>query len=367
MPSPDALRIALVAPPWLPVPPEGYGGTERVVALLADGLVAAGHDVVLFAAPGSRSRAEVVTPLAERPSLIGSAWGDEVFHVLTAMQHRDDFDVVHDHTGLGPALAAMTDDGPPVVHTLHGAWTPDNRRLFARIHDRVALVAISDAQRRENPRVGYAATVHNGIDVHAHPMGRRKDDYLVFVGRVSPDKGPEVAVEVAHRAGLPLVMIVKRGEPEEQAYWDEVVAPRLRGDELVLEQPPHTVKVSLVARARAALCPIDWPEPFGLVLAEALACGTPVITRPLGAAPEIVLDGVTGFLCDTVDEMVAAVARADRIRPEACREAVEARFSGAAMVAGYLAVYRAAVAARVGAVGPWRAGRLDLVGGVAAG
>jgi len=367
VPSPEALRIALVAPPWLPVPPEGYGGTERVVALLADGLVAAGHDVVLFAAPGSRSRAEVVTPLAARPSHIGSAWGDEVFHVLTAMQHRDDFDVVHDHTGLGPALAAMSDDGPPVVHTLHGAWTPDNRRLFERIHDRVALVAISDAQRRENPHVGYAATVHNGIDVHAHPMGTHKDDYLVFVGRVNPDKGPEVAVEVAHRSGLPLVMIVKRGEPEEQAYWDEVVAPRLRGDELVLEQPPHTVKASLVARARAALCPIDWPEPFGLVLAEALACGTPVITRPLGAAPEIVLDGVTGFLCDTVDDMVASVGRARRIRPEACRDAVEARFSGAAMVAGYLAVYRAAVAARTGGAALVGAERLDLVGGVAAG
>ncbi len=364
MPKPESLRIALVAPPWLPVPPDGYGGTERVVALLADGLVAAGHEVVLFAAPGSRSRAEVVTPLAACPTYIGSAWGDEVFHVLSAMLDRDRFDVVHDHTGLGPALAAMTGDGPPVVHTLHGQWTPENRRLFDRVHDRVALVAISAAQRRGNPSVAYAATVHNGIDLAAHPVGTVKDDYLVFVGRISPEKGPEVAVEVARRVGLPLVMIVKRGEPEEQVYWDEVVAPRLRGDELVLEQPPHSVKVSLLARARAALCPIDWPEPFGLVLAEALACGTPVITRPLGAAPEIVTDGETGFLCHTVDEMVAAVARTPEIRPRACRTAVEARFSGAAMVAGYLDVYRAALAVRAD---PTVGSRFDLVGGVAAG
>lgn len=165
----------------------------------------------------------------------------------------------------------------------------------------------------------------------------------MFVGRISAEKRPEVAIEVARRAKLPLVMMIKRNESTERAYFDEVIAPQLSDDVVVLDQPSHEVKVDLMGRARALIFPIDWPEPFGLVMTEAMACGTPVITRPLGAAPEIVTDGVTGFLCSTKSEMVDTVAAAAAIKPEDCRFRVEKLFSAEAMVAGYESVYRAAV------------------------
>jgi len=334
------LRIALVAPPWLAIPPLGYGGTERVIALLADGLVARGHDVTLFAAAGSRTAARLVSPLFEPPALIGGAPDDDAFHTLHAYLSADDFDVIHDHTSLGPAFASLLSDGPPVVHTLHGPWTDGLRRKLALVQHNVQLVAISHAQAAINPAIEYAGVVHNGVDLDRHPFCATKEDFLVFVGRVNADKAPEVAVEIAREVGLPLTMMVKRSEPEEWEYWNDVVAPLLHDGVEVLEQPPHATKVDLVGRARATLCPINWPEPFGLVLAESLACGTPVITRPLGAAPEIVTHGVTGFLCDTTEQMIDAVDRVAELSPHTCREHAAERFSAESMVTGYEAVYR---------------------------
>jgi glycosyltransferase involved in cell wall biosynthesis len=336
------LRIALVAPPWLAIPPVGYGGTERVIALLADGLVARGHDVTLFAAAGSRTAARLVSPLSQPPAIIGGAPDEDAFHTLHAYLAADQFDVIHDHTSLGPAFAGLLRDGPPVVHTLHGPWTQGLRDKLALVQESVELVAISHAQAAINPDVDYAGVVHNGVDLDRHPFRETKEDFLVFVGRSSPDKAPEVAVDVARAAGLPLTMIVKRSEPAEWKYWEQVVAPRLYDGVEVIEQPSHAVKVDLVGRARATLCPINWPEPFGLVLAESLACGTPVITRPLGAAPEIVTEGVTGFLCDTPSEMVAAVDLVANLSPSVCREHAAQRFSADSMVTGYEAVYRSA-------------------------
>lgn len=346
------LRVALLAPPYIPVPPPGYGGIERVVALLADGLVARGHDVTLFAAAGSATAARLVVPLPVAP-VLGDAesLGEELAHVTAAYLDAGSYHVVHDHTGSGPLLGALVAGGTPVVHTLHGPWTERSRRRCALVHDRVHLVAISDAQRSANSSVRYAATVHNGIDLSAHPFVAEKEDYLVFVGRVSPEKRPELAIEIARRAGLPLAMVVKRSEPPERAYWDDVVAPRLGADVEVFEQPPHDVKVDVVGRARAMVFPIDWPEPFGLVMIEAMACGTPVIARPLGAASEVVVDGVTGFLRGSIDEMAAAVHAVDRISPRDCRLLVEARFSSGAMVDAYERVYRALVVGAPGDAG----------------
>src|SRR5947209_2631963 len=335
------LRVALVAPPWLPVPPAGYGGTERVIALLADGLVQRGHDVTLFAAAGSRTAARLVSPLIEPPAIIGGAPDDDAFHTPHAYLAADNFDVIHDHTSLGPAFAGLLRDGPPVVHTLHGPWTSGLRNKLALVADFVHLVAISHAQAVVNPDVGYAGVVHNGVDLDLHPYCDTKEDFLVFVGRVNADKAPEIAVEVARAAGLPLTMMVKRSEPAEWNYWNGVVVPLLHDGVEVIEQPPHAMKVELVGRARATLCPINWPEPFGLVLAESLACGTPVITRPVGAAPEIVTHGFTGFLCDTTEEMIEAVDRVATLSPQVCREHAAERFSADAMVGGYEAVYRA--------------------------
>lgn len=335
------MRIAVVAPPWLPVPPSGYGGTERVVALLTDGLVERGHDVTLFGARGSRTRARLITPLAEPPASIDASAEDAACQSLAVVTTGEDFDLVHDHTALGPAFAAARGLGPPTVHTLHGRWTPASRRLHVAASGRVHLVAISDAQRRANPAVPYSGVVHNGIDIAAHPFRAAKEDFLAFVGRISPEKGPEVAIDVARQAGLPLVMMIKRQEPDEWKYWEQVVRPRLDGDVHVhvLEQPPHAIKVDLLGRARAALCPISWPEPFGLVFAEAAACGTPVITRPLGAAPEIVVHGTTGFLCADGPEMVEAVDTAMVVDPHACRAHAVRHFSADAMVSAYEAIY----------------------------
>ena len=333
------MRIAQIAPVWVPVPPPTYGGIEQVVSLLADGLTERGHDVTLFAAQGSRTRATLVSPVAAQHDLsqLGSSVNEEILHALPAyLRGKDDFDVIHDHTGVGTALgaAAAAAGGAPVVHTLHGPWTDDTRRFVATASPPVHLIAISRSQAEGNPDANYAGVVHNGLDLDAHPWRKEKDDFLLFLGRCNPEKGPEVAVEVAKKAGLPLVMAIKRSEDAERRYWDEAVAPRLTGDEEILFDVNLEQKADLLGRARATLFPIQWPEPFGLVMIESMACGTPVIARPLGAAPEVVRDGETGFLVDTVDEMAEAVGRAGDISAEACRKHVAEHFSAAAMVEG---------------------------------
>ena len=337
----QCLRIALVAPVWATVPPLGYGGTERVVSTLAEQLTARGHDVTLFAVGGSSTAARLVTFLEAPPHPADpGAFADEIFHTLSAYLRAEDFEVIHDHSGFGPALGAMLSGRPPVVQTLHGPWTALGRRFAALVHDRIHLVAISQAQAAANRDVRYAGIIHNGIDLDAYPYKPAKRDYLAYVGRASPEKGTHLAVEVARRAGLPLKMAVKRAEVAERVYWDAMVAPRLRGNEEIHEQPSHEIKWDILAHARATLFPIDWPEPFGLVMVESMACGTPVMARPYGAAPEIVDDGTTGFLRDSVDAMVDAVGHTDAIDPLRCRALVETRFSAVVMASRYEALYQ---------------------------
>ncbi len=334
------MRIAQLAPPWFTVPPTGYGGIELVVALLADGLVARGHDVTLFAAPGSVTAAKLVAPLEEvpDPSLLGNVWFD-TFHVLSAYLQMDDFDVVHDHSGIvGPAMGAAR-GRPPVVHTLHGPWTAHARRYYELLQHRVDLVAISDTQRRDNPDLRYAATVHNGIDVSMYPFREDKEDFLVYIGRANPEKGPTRAIEVARRAGLPLKMIVKKSEPFERAYWDDVVTPVLTHDVEVLEAVSHETKVDLLGRARAMVFPIDWPEPFGLVMIEAMACGTPVVAFKRGSVPEVIENGVSGFVVEDEISAVAAIKRISSLSREKVRGAFESRFSSKVMAQNHVRVY----------------------------
>lgn len=334
------LRIGVVAPAVLSVPPIGYGGIERVVSELVEGLVANGHDVTLFASEGSVTSARLISPLAT-PSPLGhpDALAEEIYHAATAYLHAREFDVIHDHTSAGPLFGAVARWDTRVIHTLHGAWTPQNRRMAALIDRRVGLVAISRAQRAANSQLHYADMVYNGINLSSHPFNPAKEDFLVFVGRISSGKRPEIAIDIARKAKLPLVMMIKRTEPAEQAYWRDVVTPRLGSDVTVLDEPSHTVKVDLLGRARAMLFPIDWPEPFGLVMTESMACGTPVIASSLGAAPEVIADGTTGFLCSTVGQMVNAVGRAKDLKAQDCRDRVVRRFSSEAMVAGYERVY----------------------------
>jgi glycosyltransferase involved in cell wall biosynthesis len=337
------VRIAQVAPVWFPVPPQGYGGIELVVSLLTDGLANAGHDVTLFASGGSQSPARIVSPLAEPPDprKLGSAWYD-AFHALSAYLHDGEFDVIHDHAGIvGPVLGALLRGTPPVIHTLHGPWTEETRLLYELVGQHVHLVAISEAQRTDGAGIRHLGTVYNGIDIGAYPYveASAKDNFLVYIGRANHDKGPVEAIDIARRAGLELTMIVKHNEPLEHAYFDLEIAPRLGADIEMLENVTHEVKVDRLGRAKGMIFPIRWPEPFGLVMVEAMACGTPVVTTNWGAAPELVEDGVTGFLRDGTDDLVHAVGRLDEIDSLACRARVEERFSADAMVRGYNDLY----------------------------
>ncbi len=332
------MRIAQIAPPWLTVPPARYGGTERVVSLLAEGLLARGHEVTLFASGGSSTGARLVSPLEvpPRPDELGNVW-DETTHVLDAYRRAEEFDVVHDHTEMGPAVGALL-GRVPVVHTLHQSWTPQTVRLFRRLADSVHLVAISHAQAVAGPDVPMAGVIHHGLDLSDFPLVPDKEDRLVWVGRASPDKGPVEAIEVAARAGLPLTMLIKVGEPDEQHYWEHVLSRRLTDTVDVVHNADHAVKVDALGRARGLLFPIDWDEPFGLVMIESLACGTPVVATRRGSVPEVVDDGRTGFLVDPDDRVGGSVAAVDRLAtlsPADCRAAVEQRFSASRMVAAY--------------------------------
>jgi glycosyltransferase involved in cell wall biosynthesis len=339
------MRIAMIAPVWFPVPPVGYGGIELVVALLADGLVDAGHEVTLFASGGSSSKAEIVSPMAEPPDPreLGNAWYDS-YHALSSYLQVDGFDVVHDHAGIvGPVCGAMLGGRPPVVHTLHGPWTPQTRLFYSVVGRHVHLVAISDAQRADNPEVPYVGTVHNGIDLDVYPFRADKEERLVYIGRSNPDKGPKEAIQIARRAGLPLHMILKRSEVPEREYFEHEIEPLLASDIELYENVTHEEKVELLGRSLAMIFPIRWPEPFGLVMVEAMACGTPVVTTNWGAAPELVADGITGFRRDGDDDLVAAVGAARELSPARCRARVEELFSAEAMVRGYQQIYEKVV------------------------
>lgn len=335
------MKILQIAPPWFPVPPTKYGGTERIVAALTDGLVAKGHDVTLHASGGSRTRATLQTVYDVPPSAqLGDAV-TELPHVLAAYRDRHRFDLIHDHTTIGPAIGAVL-DGPPIVHTVHNPWTPQARRLYSELADRIHLVAISHDHARHAHGIPLAGVVPNGIDPADYRTGRGEGGYLAFVGRACEDKGPEVALAVARRLGRPLRMAIKVNQPEEERFWERVLRPALRGVDVdVTVNATHRQKVALLAEAEVVLMPLQWDEPFGLVMVEANACGRPVVAYARGAAPEVIEQGKSGFLVepDDFDGFCAAVARAARLDPDGCREHVLRRFSAHRMVDGYLGVY----------------------------
>jgi glycosyltransferase involved in cell wall biosynthesis len=337
------VRIAQVAPPWVAVPPKGYGGIEWIVSLLADGLVDRGHEVTLFATGDSQTRAslEFAFETAPGPAFNNSIWHDTV-HQLRAHLDLSRFDLLHQHTYWSGLVAAMLLD-MPVVHTLHRSFTNEMRRIYELVADRMWFVAISEDQRAHMPELRYAGVVHNGIDLSMYPLHEEKEDFLLFIGRSHPDKGPRRAVDAAAATGLPLVMAVKSAEPVERQHWEAEVEPALPEGTRVLHEIPHEDKVDLLQRARAVLFPIDWDEPFGLVMIEAMACGTPVVATPRGAVLEVVVDGETGFVVPVegyADAAVEAIKRAGDLDPHVLRRRVEERFSAEAMVTAYEAVYR---------------------------
>jgi glycosyltransferase involved in cell wall biosynthesis len=332
------MNITLIAPPWYPVPPSAYGGIELVVALLAQEFERCGHNVTVLANGDSRPAGALRSPLPSAPSkgMIGNAF-IEARHVLGAYAEIGGADIIHDHSGaLGPALASRDPSLPPVVHTLHGPWTPEGNDFYRFIDERIHLVAISAAQREANSNVRYADTIHNGIDIDMYPMNEapRSDD-LVYIGRANPGKNPDGAIRVARASARPLKLVIKRHEPEEHEYWNRAVAPLLGSDIEVLEDVDHNTKVDLLGNAHAMIFPIQWPEPFGLVMVEAMACGTPVVARPVGAATELIDHGRCGFLCDTEPAMVQAIDRVGDLDRSACRQQAITRFSSGRMASDY--------------------------------
>jgi glycosyltransferase involved in cell wall biosynthesis len=337
------MRIALIAPPWTPIPPPLYGGIELVVDQMARGLVAAGHDVTLFTTGDSTCPVPKQWVLEHSEGMrIGMAV-PELRHVVHAYNAVTDHDVIHDHTIMGPFYSERF-PGLPVVTTIHGPFNDELTDLYTALGTRVPIVGISHAQQRDAPGVPIARVIHHGLDASAFPFGDGAGDadgeYVVFLGRMSADKGAHRAIEVARAAGTRVLMAAKMREAWERAYFERHVEPMLGPDAVYLGEVPHERKIELLANARALLFPIRWNEPFGMVMLEAMACGTPVLAFPEGAAPEVVEDGTTGYLCDDIADMVDAVGRLDKLRRADCRAAVEGYFSTTRMVAEHVELYQ---------------------------
>lgn len=343
----NRLRIVLVAPPYFDVPPRAYGGVEAVVADLADALAARGHRVTLLGAGEPGTAAEFV-PLWERtiPERLGDPYPEAVHAVLVRraverLLAGEAVDVVHDHTLAGPLNAAYYRRyGVPTVVTVHGPVDTDLGRYYGALGRDVHLVAISERQRALAPNLNWAGTVYNALRVDDWPFKREKRDYALFLGRFHPHKAPHVALEAAHAAGLPLVLAGKCSEPVEKEYFEREVRPRLTERDHVFGVADSVQKRKLLASARCLLFPIRWEEPFGMVMIEAMACGTPVVALRAGSVPEVVIDKVTGLVVDEPDELPAALQDVRQIDPYACRAHVAEHFSTDDLGAGYEAVYR---------------------------
>jgi glycosyltransferase involved in cell wall biosynthesis len=341
----------MLAPPWIAVPPSGYGGVESVVSVLTEALVERGLAVTLFCAPGSSSSAEVVTLLAEsHPDEIERSL-HEADHVARAFEEIElaaCFDVVHDHCGF-TALAMADRLATPLVHTLHGQFTASTSAFYARHGHKATLVGISLAQLTSAPtELAAVSAIPNPVDVRVWPLRERKDDYLLWVGRITAEKGPHRAIVAARAAGVPLVLagVVQPGQRD---FFEREVAPHIDGDRVrFLGEVGGAVKRSLFAGARALLMPIRWAEPFGMVMVEALSCGTPVIAFPEGAAAELVVDGTTGFLVEDEAAMGAAVGRLPSIAARDCRAWVTEHCDVDVVAAAYERTYRSVVPAGAG-------------------
>jgi glycosyltransferase involved in cell wall biosynthesis len=332
------MRIAIIAPPWAPIPPVLYGGIELVVDRLAVGFQRAGHEVLLYTTGDSTCPVPRAWHLPEAEgSRIGMAV-PELRHALAAYEAVAGYDIVHDHTVAGPLLAALRPE-LRVVTTIHGPFNDELTDLYREITRRVPLIAISHAQRRPVPDLPIARVIHHGVDAADFPFGRGDGGYCLFLGRMSPDKGAHRAIEAATKAGVPLLMAAKMREAAEVEYFEGNVQPYLSDTVRYLGEVPHEEKLALLAGARALLFPIRWNEPFGMVMIEALACGTPVIAYPEGAAPEVVEHGRTGFLVNDEAQMADAIAKVDTIDRAACRAAVEGYFSTDRMTAEHLALF----------------------------
>ena len=347
----DSLRIAQIAPLWESVPPLRYGGTERVVHYLTEELVRLGHDVVLFASGDSCTSAELESCIPTSLRL-GGHQGDPEVHELRqldrVLSQVDRFDILHFHTSplQVPAVNRLS---VPVLHTLHGPQVSLELATLDQQVRSVPLVSISDAQRRPIPTAPWLGTVYHALPLDLYRPGYAPQPYLAFLGRVSPEKRLDRAIAIATAVGLPLRVAAKVDQAD-QSYWQEVIEPLVRGNPLVefIGEVDDAGKQELLANALALLFPIDWPEPFGLVMIEANACGTPVIAWREGSTPEIIQNGVNGVLVSSIEAAAEAVRSIHRLDRRLVRASFERRFSVARQAQDYLALYRSLIEAKAG-------------------
>jgi glycosyltransferase involved in cell wall biosynthesis len=335
------LKLAVVAPPWFELPPLGYGGTEAVAATLVDALVERGHEVTLVAAGEHRTRAQHFVQVYEQPpsNLLGTPLPEVEAAAITAEALADlDVDLVHDHSLAGPLLARGR--RVPTVVTLHGPSLGPNGDYFEALGRSVDVIGISESQRRLNPRLNWVGVVHNAIDVTTFPFVETKEDFVLWLGRFSPDKGAHLAIDAARKAGRRIVLAGKRNEPEEKAYFREAVAPRLGPDATYVGEADATLKRELLGKAACLAFPIQWEEPFGMVMAEAMACGTPVAALRRGSVPEVVAQGRTGIIVDGIEDFAGAIEQATELNPLDCRRHAETHFDVPVMASGYERVFR---------------------------
>lgn len=340
------MRIAQVSPLYESVPPRWYGGTERVVSYLTEELVALGHEVTLFASGDSVTEAELVPPVPRALRLDGcpDPIAPHLLMFTQLMRRLDDFDLIHFHTDYLHLPLTEALRGPHLT-TMHGALDVPHLLPLYREYSCVPLASISMSQRRPLPGANWVGTVHHGLPAGLLRAGGGEGGYLAFLGRISPEKRVDRAIDIATRAGIPLRIAAKISDVD-RPYFEREIAPLL--DHPLVEfigEIDEAEKGAFLGRARALLFPIDWEEPFGLVMAESLACGTPVIAFRSGSVPEVIEDGVTGYLVTSVDEAVEAVHRIDRISRARCRRAFDTRFTARRMAEDYLALYARLVTA----------------------
>lgn len=352
------MKIAQVTPLYEAVPPRLYGGTERVVAHLTDALVELGHDVTLFASADAETRARLA-PVRDQairldPAPLKSDLAAHMAMLAQVLERADEFDVIHFHTDMihFPFFSRMADK---TITTLHGRLDlKDLPGVYERWPE-FALVSISDDQRRPLASASWKATVHHGMPGELYTFSPKSQGYLAFLGRISPEKRPDRAIEIAARLGKPLKMAAKV-DAADKAYWETTIKPMIDANPLVefVGEIGDDQKSAFLGGAEALLFPIDWPEPFGLVMIEAMACGTPVVAFACGSTPEIIEDGATGFLVRSMDEAVAAARQASSLDRDAIRARFDLRFSATAMARRYLDVYGDLLARR-----PFAASSMD--------
>jgi glycosyltransferase involved in cell wall biosynthesis len=335
----------MVAPPWFELPPTGYGGIESVVADLVEQLSARGHEVTLIGAGRQHLDVTRFLPVFETPpsNLLGTS-APEVIHAAATAALLDDLDVdlVHDHSLAGPLLGRGREI--PTMVTMHGPVDGEQGQYFGWLGDSIGVVAISDAQRGLNSDINWVGRVHNAVDVTSFPFQAVKDDYLLWMGRFCHDKAPHLAIEAARAVGRRIVLAGKCIEPEEKLFFEQEIVPMLGPDVEYVGEADAAQKRELLAGAVALAFPLQWEEPFGMVMIEAMACGTPVVALRRGSVPEVVDDGVSGLVVDDYEDFPAALAAAVDLDPAACRQHVRTHFDLPVMAAGYERVYRALVA-----------------------